>query len=125
MTLVEVSKTPAGIPQPLLIYSGDLAVQKGPGDKRQRYPIEIWEVANGSKYAIVTDVRGNTSLMNSSESIAEVIRGRWTGITAIIEHWPGGIGPDGATFVISSETGGNFPLDLTEMAQVQGLVLPS
>ncbi|OBC08726.1 MULTISPECIES: hypothetical protein [Gordonia] len=104
---------------------GDLSVSDHSRQKRQRYPIEVWETANGSVFAIVSDVRGNTSLMNASERIAAAVRGEWKHVTAIIEHWPGGIGPEGnQRFVWGSETGGYTALDAEVLAADYGLVLP-
>lgn len=124
MTLIDPSRTPAGIPRPLLIWAGDLSVPDHGGRSRQRYPVEVWEVANGAVFAIVSDVRGNTSLMNASERIAAEVRRRWTNVSRIIEHWPGGVGHLDEKFVWGSETGGNTPLDAAELAADYGLVLP-
>jgi len=57
MTGVALHATPAGVPRPVLLYGGDLPI---PRDAQTFcYPVEVWKVANGEVYAVVTDARNN------------------------------------------------------------------
>lgn len=121
MTRVDLNATPAGVPQPVLRYSGDLRVPHGAQSSvPARYPVEVWEVANGDVYAVVTDVYGNTSLANASERIAAAIRAQWTDVRAIYEYWPDGFFGD--AYRLSAEDGGSYEVNLTSLSR-QGFVL--
>ncbi|MCK0441086.1 hypothetical protein MUG78_16930 [Gordonia alkaliphila] len=123
-TLIDPNRAPAGVPRPLLVAATDLSVPiGGPNGRRQRYPIEIWEVANGRVYALITDVRGNASLLNAQEDIAAAVRAQWPAVDMIIEYWPDGV-IGGETCVQSSENGGHLAAPRDDLAQ-QGLFLPN
>lgn len=121
MTRVDLNATPAGVPRPVLRYDGDLRVPRGDlSSVSARYPVEVWEVANGDVYAVVTGVYANTSLANASERIADAIRAQWTDVRAIYEYWPDGFFGD--AYRLSAEDGGSYEVDLTSLAR-QGFVL--
>jgi hypothetical protein len=107
-------------PPAQLVTRSVLTVPNSSGSPgNQRYPVEAWSLAAGELVVIVTDVYGNTSLMNASERIGVAVENRWPG-ARIVECWPGdasfGAPGRGGRYVWSSRDGGNWPVDLDELA---------
>ncbi|SEF10591.1 hypothetical protein SAMN04489740_4008 [Arthrobacter alpinus] len=80
--------------------------------------MEVWELAASDKYAIASEVFGNTSLMNDSEKFASAIRSQWD-MEGVIEHWLDGF--RGETFVQGAEVEGHGSLDFADFKR-RGLV---
>lgn len=91
---------------PERVYAGLLAVGKRP---TYDYALEVWKGQQGRLYAVVINDPDVPSLMNASESIAAAVRRRFPDVLNIIACWPDGCA--GSRYRISSETGGNYPLD--------------
>lgn len=98
--------TPPGGVEPERVYAGSI---KAGAFSPHDYPLEVWQGQQGRLYAIVTDVPDAPSLMNASEDIAAAVRRQFPDVLQIVEFWPDGCG--GSRYLISSETGGSFPLD--------------
>ena len=91
------------------------------GSSYQRYPLEIYRLANGTRIAIVGDVYANTSLMNASERIMAAVQRLVPG-AEVLELWRNGSisGTPGkrGRYAWSTGTGGNLPADLDQLARL-------
>ncbi|KXO91094.1 Uncharacterised protein (plasmid) [Tsukamurella tyrosinosolvens] len=118
-TIISIATAGPNIPKPVLVHQGDLTVEGPVGT--HRYPAEVWEISNGSRYAVITQVDANTSLINNSESVAKAVHGEFGFDTTIIEYWPEHLGED--AFAISNERGGHRAVDREALLAV-GLAVP-
>lgn len=114
---------PAGsVPPAELVDDELLLVPDYPGaTKGQKYPVKVWDLADGDRVAIVSDVWGNTSLMNASERIWRTIHERWPN-SHVLERWPAddtitGTPGAGGRYAWSTGNGGNIAADLDDLAR--------
>lgn len=117
-----LTRPPAGtVPPAELVEDVHLDVPDYPeAPKSQRYPVQVWRLADGDLVAVVSDVWGNTSLMNASERIMRTVQGRWPG-SHLLERWTAdsahGAPDDGENYAWSTGNGGNVPADLDDLGR--------
>lgn len=121
-TIANPSQAPTGR-EPLLLGVEFITPKNMHGE--QRYRTEAWRLNNGELVVIVSD-NGGTSLMNASETIAAAIKEQWAvrgEPVTIVEDWaPESLSSGQDRFCISSQNGGNWPLDREEW-KAKGLPL--
>ncbi|MBN9619464.1 MAG: hypothetical protein J0H43_06990 [Actinobacteria bacterium] len=82
------------------------------------YPVTVYRLADSTTIAVVSEVWGNPSPMNLSESIAAAVQQQWPG-AHVLERWADAAagttpGADGH-FAWSGGNGGHVPADLDDL----------
>ncbi|MGY4102050.1 hypothetical protein ACW2Q0_21240 [Nocardia sp. R16R-3T] len=112
--------SPAG-PAPAMLETEpgqELAVANFSGRRTHSYPIEVWQLSDGRRVAIVSETFSAASLMNAAERIMAAVHRQWPN-ALILEHWlsdstHGTAGRHGG-YCWSSGIGGYRPADLADL----------
>ncbi|PXX53883.1 hypothetical protein DFR70_1264 [Nocardia tenerifensis] len=115
--------TPVG-PDPAVLETAPGQKLAVPGSFSQRarlYPVELWQLSDGRRIAIVSETYTASSPANASESIMAAVGRQWPG-AVVLEHWlpdPSGLvrGAEGrhGSYCWSTGNGGYRQPDLSDL----------